>query len=422
MRHFDASNTDFQSETPGKIIRSIRKFGVEIEMLTKDGTDAIISLSKSISQAFGLENDGSIASDGGEVGIEVVSPIMSGIEGETGIRTLFERINGLGFKVNASCGLHVHLNGEGFRNKSNVKIVKLSELDDTTIKDVTRKDFMFIVKRSLLNELAKHFSEGKNYVAGLLLDEYISTGKKNLYLSKTAGVTVPDIRIRSVVTTIGSINLSLDYYDYTKLFDIVDKKAIIKTESLDASQNDFVCIIKNNNALENTKTLLYVYSVFNDVFMAMLPKSRRNNVYCQDLALSFSPNAIESIKSYTELETQWYKTRDLMETVAHKNNHYDDSRYYGVNLHALFSKYGTVEIRSHSATLQPNKVLYWVSLHQEILDRIVSGKLTIEMLRPGAYIDTLDEKVKFFSSVLNLRTSLRKYIDQRIQHFTDNIK
>lgn len=421
MRHFDPDSTEFQTELAGSIIKSPRKFGIEVEMVS-NGTDVIEELSRSISKSFGVDNDGSIEAGRGKRGIEIVSPIISGIGGENCVKDLFARINGLKFSVNATCGLHVHLDGAGFINGADVSIRTLSEANHALLNTTTRRDHLFVVNHKLFDEIRKAGDMGNDELAQTLLDEFLSTGRKNLFLSKTLGIKVPEIRLRSAIITIGKNNLNLDYYDYSDFVDLTKDNMVISLESLSPKPDDYLCVVKEDGALENTKTLLYIYSVFNDVFMSMLPKSRRNNIYCQNLALSFSANQIEGIRSYTELEAMWYKTRDMMETEGRKGNHYDDSRYYGVNLHTLFSKYGTVEIRSHSATLEPNKVLFWVALHQDILDKIVNREISIEQLRYGAHLDSLAEKTDFLINALHLRTSLRKYVQKRIAYFSSNIK
>ena len=420
MRHFDPYSREFQTDDAGTIIKSPRKFGIEVEMINK-GVEAITELSLSISSAFGVDHDGSIEAGRGNSGIEIISPIMSGLSGENCVKDLFARINALNFSVNASCGLHVHIDGTDFKRGVKIQFVRMDKIFPEILNTLTRRDHIFCVNHLLFNEIKKTCGAEDTELAQLLLDEFISTNHKSLYLSKTIGVRVPEIRIRPVGIKLGKHNLSLDYYDYADFVEVKDKFAI-QIGSLDPKPKDYICVIHEDNSLINTKTLLYVYSVFNDVFMSMLPKSRRNNVYCQNLALSFSPNQIESIRSYNELETMWYKTRDMMETENRKGNHYDDSRYYGVNLHTLFSKYGTVEIRSHSATLEPNKVLYWVALHQDILDKIVNREITIETLKQGAYIDNVTDKIEFFINVFKFRTSLRKYVQKRIAYFSNNTK
>jgi len=151
----------------------------------------------------------------------------------------------------------------------------------------------------------------------------------------------------------------------------------------------------------------------------MLPVSRRTNVYCQSLSTSFSPVAIESLDSYGEIEKQWYRSTNMQSTLRHKNSHYDNSRYYNLNLHPLFSGKGTIEIRSHSATLLSNKVLLWTALHQHIFDMIEKNNLTIGSMRPATIMNSLEEKMNLFFSITYLNHQMRTYVTKRIDYFND---
>jgi len=58
--------------------------------------------------------DGSIQpSNYTETGVEVVSPVLSGAEGIASVDAMVARLHSMGAKVNASCGLHVHVGFNG---------------------------------------------------------------------------------------------------------------------------------------------------------------------------------------------------------------------------------------------------------------------------------------------------------------------
>ena len=54
----------------------------------------------------------------------------------------------------------------------------------------------------------------------------------------------------------------------------------------------------------------------------------------------------------------WYRTKDWQ---PHAHQHYDDSRYHALNLHAMFSK-GTVEFRLFNSTLHAGEIKAYVNL------------------------------------------------------------
>lgn len=118
---------------------------------------------------------------------------------------------------------------------------------------------------------------------------------------------------------------------------------------------------------------MLVYHLYDPLFFAMLPKERANSRYCKPLSQSYSAYDIGNCRSQQDIERLWYKKIDYRDIRQAKGEHYEPSRYHAVNLHAMFYKYGTVEIRSHHGTLDPTSILLWTALHQTIIERVKSG-------------------------------------------------
>jgi len=91
-----------------------RRFGVEIEFNGINATDAmralnatslrVVSESGSSRSSWCLKYDGSVSG----TGLELVSPPLSGDEGMEEVRIALRALRGVGARVNATCGLHVH--------------------------------------------------------------------------------------------------------------------------------------------------------------------------------------------------------------------------------------------------------------------------------------------------------------------------
>lgn len=112
------------------------------------------------------------------------------------------------------------------------------------------------------------------------------------------------------------------------------------------------------------RNVFYFYTLFSPVMEAIVSNSRRfGNMYCIPLDVSYSLEDIKKCKTKEEIQDLWYKHRPM-------GNHYDDSRYHNVNLHSIWNRHGTVEIRSHGGTVDPAKILLWVKLHQKIVDKL----------------------------------------------------
>lgn len=91
-------------------------FGVEIECIAPS-SDAINAARNRLADpelvGWRAVHDGSINSGSG-FGIEFVSPILKGEEGIASVQVMTRILNELGFRVNASCGLHVHVGARPF--------------------------------------------------------------------------------------------------------------------------------------------------------------------------------------------------------------------------------------------------------------------------------------------------------------------
>jgi len=104
----------------------VKKFGIEIEFLSPISAD---ELSKKLNieyiddeelihqtNAFWkLVPDNSIAPKEGQVGLELVSPILSKLDD---LPSILDQLNGLGCVVNKTCGLHIHIDITEARNQN----------------------------------------------------------------------------------------------------------------------------------------------------------------------------------------------------------------------------------------------------------------------------------------------------------------
>ena len=104
----------------------------------------------------------------------------------------------------------------------------------------------------------------------------------------------------------------------------------------------------------------------------MKVQTSRESNYCQKVR----PIVLEKIRrmpnstiSMEKLKQIWYGGRDG------SHNHYDSSRYYALNLHAVFSK-GTLEWRCFESTLHAGKVRANITLALAISAQAINQKCT----------------------------------------------
>ena len=123
-------------------------------------------------------------------------------------------------------------------------------------------------------------------------------------------------------------------------------------------------------SLKNALTIMYAKEDI--LFKALKVQERRANSYCQRV----QPEVLEKIrkipnKSITmdRVRNVWYGGRDGSHT------HYDHTRYYALNLHAVFSK-GTLEWRCFESTLHAGKVRANITLALAISAQAINQRST----------------------------------------------
>lgn len=160
------------------------------------------------------------------------------------------------------------------------------------------------------------------------------------------------------------------------------------------------------------------YILYEGVLMSFLPFSRRRNDYCRPLSEAFQLNELDMVDSLVEAEKLWYKERTYQEVRHAKRQHYHTSRYFGINLNPLFGK-GHMEIRSHSGTLNPQKILEWANLHALILDAAQAREFGSDFLNETQATPGLREKTRMLFEQIGLPESSRQYFYGRQKKFGD---
>lgn len=121
-------------------------------------------------------------------------------------------------------------------------------------------------------------------------------------------------------------------------------------------------------SLKNALTIMY--SKEDILFKALKVRPEREEHYCQKVR----PTVLEKIRkmpnsniSMDKLKNEWYEGRDG------SDEHYNWTRYYALNLHAVFSK-GTLEWRCFESTLHAGKVRANITLALAISAQAINQK------------------------------------------------
>lgn len=156
--------------------------------------------------------------------------------------------------------------------------------------------------------------------------------------------------------------------------------------------------------------------IFEDSIMSFLPYERRVNDFCRPMRDSFSVSQINGCESLLDIEKLWYKERTYSSIKSSKNHHYHSSRYFGVNFHSLLG-HGHLEIRYHSATTNPRKILEWANLHALIMDAASKKSFTEDFLRDAQATSALNDKTEMLFDRIKLAESSRQYFRARQKKF-----
>ncbi len=183
---------------------------------------------------------------------------------------------------------------------------------------------------------------------------------------------------------------------------------------------DFICgrhgDINNANG-ERVKTLMLFYMKFENVIHSFLPKSRRANRYCKSVKSNYSEADILNAESLETLERTWYNASTRAYVSSCKKSPKHGTRYCGVNLHTLLSQ-NHLEIRYHSGTVNPRKIMEWVNMHALIMDRVADGGISRTMFMDADGIINLEEKTSLFYELVGLTEPSQKYFNRRQKKFT----
>lgn len=163
--------------------------------------------------------------------------------------------------------------------------------------------------------------------------------------------------------------------------------------------------------------LMRFYIIFEDVMLSFLPRSRRSNYFCKPIRSNFHLQEIDRCGSQYDLEKLWYRASNYERVRSEKSHAKNGTRYCGVNMHTLFSA-NHLEIRYHSGTINARKILEWVNLHVQVMDR-VRKQVDADIFREASEILDLVEKTNFMLEFLKISKVSREYFMKRQLKFSD---
>ena len=173
-----------------------------------------------------------------------------------------------------------------------------------------------------------------------------------------------------------------------------------------------------DNYIKLSRILRTFYAI-EDVMFAMLPASRLTSIYCIPLRNNYKFYDFYGRQITKEFDNKIYQEIDKKRVSDRKTNRYDSKRYASCNFHSTFYR-GTLEVRSHSGTHNPTKILKWCELLLKIADWSINhyNHSTIEqLLALDASNTSLKKKTHKMQQVFGFSKTIEKYINARVAEF-----
>lgn len=414
--------------TDDEVLNSIQKdntFGLEFEMFGGVQNSGIKNFLAGLGYSY--SGDGSIE---GNNAIEVQTSVLKGKKGANTVLEFLKFANKSEFKVNDSCGTHVHLGALDFFDNFKFKLSTFA---------TSEKEERIVIERGLLTKISEVLGneQGVNdWISDMYMRSQNREGYSTTYRMQNGLVS----RYSST-----KLNVMIEENGYFSKYPLICRDSTVEKlgtsiEELSTGQHMLVVgsnINRNNyfsikpedlcvysrprsEKYEMLRSLFYTYLVFEKLLFAMLPENRKDNTYCNPLSTSYTHKDVANCNSQEDIEKLWYKKLSLRDVARAKTEHYEGSRYHAINFHSLFYRYGTMEVRTHHGTLQAHSILMWVALHQAIMKGVLNGKFYFLWgMNLRRDMRTVQDQYKMLISRLALKdTPLEKFITYRLNKYS----
>jgi len=382
-----------------------RTFGVELEV-GFENDDYRQLVREKLPGNMQMMRDGSL--DETISPVEIVTPVLMGEDGCKIIEKVCSILNDNHvISDNTSCSVHVHIGAHDYLQDKHYELVKDSEpIVGRAIARISKRDVEILSKRT---------GNTTQYDVARICSSIQGVSPKFYY---GRGVGDRDFMVYSgKVPTIFSVNRD-------ELNAIVESGKTELTEEFLSSKmklrRNLLTLVETEETepFYKIKNLFYFYTLFSDVMQSMVPDSRKiRNAYCVPLEEVFTLDEIESCESYDEIRRLWYRESSIDGVERRVRNKRDDSRYHDINLHSLWYRYGTIEVRSHPPTTDHMKILLWVELHDSIIQKIGNGVDLKDMIALKDIKD-ISEKTRAMIGFLGLNRRMERYVKRLVEHYT----
>lgn len=159
-----------------------------------------------------------------------------------------------------------------------------------------------------------------------------------------------------------------------------------------------------NHDAKSLRRLVNFMTSRQDLIYEALEIKDRASHWCKKL----NSNILKEMKSCSQLtkseaERIWYSPANDNYRYGISHEHYNDTRYHGVNLHSYFSK-GTVEFRLFNSTLHAGKIKAYIQFCLAVSTWAITSQDKIVFRSMAGY--TAEKKVTIMRNILTNRLGL----------------
>lgn len=359
-----AINTDRYPAQNGEILKSKRFFGIELEASGYyDGVDMV--------QGWGSTYDGSL-----DEGREFVSPPMRGFKAEEEIKEMCDNISNENMHATAQCGYHIHI-----------------DVPDLSDAEFRRLFYGYIAFDSLFLEMLPPSRRNSRWAKPMtsLIGSYVD--------ADMAG----DADAEDILRATDGRTLTADELE----------KLSKPTEELD----------------DNTKAAMNWNSLYRLVHHIYKQHNKIEKVNAS--AVDLVNNSKAMTLDVSKLEKWWYsqfRNGGYYYAIHNKNSverrkyggKYDNTRYAGVNWHIYFSSGNHFEVRYHSGTLNPRKIMMWAEIHTRFTDALISKRNLSQPYLKKVLNLSVPKKLKAFQHLTGVDDQVIGYMKERMALFANN--
>lgn len=260
--------------------------------------------------------------------------------------------------------------------------------------------------------IADYFGTGRTRSIGTAYDTYTATDRKGRTWKcmRDSSITPQVKRSGSIVS--GSSNLRcevvtpiLQYEDLEDLQQIVRK--LREAGAIANSSCGIHVHVDGANHTPDSLTRLINFAVGRqDLFYEALEIGARGDRWCKKInAKLLDAMKHDTVRTRESMERIWYSAVNDGYSFGINHEHYNSTRYHGINLHAFFTK-GTVEFRLFNGTTHAGKIKAYVQFCLAMSAWAINAKDNLHFMKSAHYEDRA-QRGKLMLGVLKNRLRMR---------------